>query len=189
MKKITLILLAMLSFSLQGWSQMSQEEMMAAWSASMTPNENHKFLEKLSGDWDYTMKWYMSAEAEPDVSEGKTISRMIMGGRYLEEQNFGTAMGMPFEGRMIMAYDNNSSLFRSTWIDNLGTGIVHGEGTLKGKTLTFTNQAIGLDGNTESSKMTITLKSETEHEVKMFMTGPDAKEFTSMEIFAKKRPG
>ena len=45
-------------------------------------------------------------------------------------------MGMPFQGMSTMAYDNGKKTFMSTWIDNMGTGILETEGTYDAGTKT-----------------------------------------------------
>ena len=47
-----------------------------------------------------------------------------MGGRYQEGTYSGDMFGMPFEGRGMVAYDNATEEFVSTWIDNMGTGMM-----------------------------------------------------------------
>ena len=51
-----------------------------------------------------------------------------MGGRYLVSTTKGEMMGMPFEGMSIMGFDNAKKVYTSTWIDNMGTGIMMSEG-------------------------------------------------------------
>ena len=53
-----------------------------------------------------------------------------LGGRYVIGKFAGTMMGQPFEGMSTMGYDNAKKMFTSTWVDNMGTGIVHYDGHL-----------------------------------------------------------
>src|SRR5688572_7867388 len=95
---------------------------MEAWLKASTPGEQHKLLSQLTGNWDHTVKWWMSADGQPEVSKGRTVNGMIMGGRYLKQSATGTSMGQPFEGMGISGYDNTKEQFTSMWIDNMGTG-------------------------------------------------------------------
>ena len=61
--------------------------MMAKWAEYATPGEGHARLAKLAGNWDYTMKWWMSPDAQPEESSGTMSAQMTMDGRYLVEGN------------------------------------------------------------------------------------------------------
>ena len=52
-----------------------------------------------------------------------------MGGRYVEHTWKGKMMDMPFEGRGTEAYDNVAKQYVNSWVDNMGTGIIHQTGT------------------------------------------------------------
>jgi hypothetical protein len=49
--------------------------------------------------------------------------------RFQEIKHTGTFNGMPFEGYGLVGYDNARKVFQSTWIDNMGSGIMNLEGT------------------------------------------------------------
>jgi hypothetical protein len=95
-----------------------------AWMEYMTPGKYHEMMAKSVGEWKTVTKWWMDPSAEPVVTEGTAVNEMIMGGRYLKSTQSGSMMGQPFEGFMIEAYDNAKKGFVSTWIDNMGTGIM-----------------------------------------------------------------
>lgn len=103
--------------------------MMAAYEKAMTPGEHHARLAQLEGTWAMTVSQWMQPGAEPTVTTATSTSRMIMGGRYLQDTVEGTAMGMPFSGTGWTGYDNVDQQYEATWIDNFGTGIYtyHGQ--------------------------------------------------------------
>ena len=50
---------------------------------------------------------------------------MIMNGLYQESNHTGDMMGIRcFTARVVVAYDNHRKEFISTWIDNMGSGIM-----------------------------------------------------------------
>ena len=51
-----------------------------------------------------------------------------MDGRYQQTTTTGSFMGMPFHGMSTTGYDNAKKVFFTTWIDNMGTGLMYGEG-------------------------------------------------------------
>jgi len=111
--------------------------------------ENHKLLSSLDGNWDYTIKFWMSPDpnAKPQESKGTATRKSIMGGRYVMEDVSGK-MQMPgedgkpkdvqFKGMGMEGYDNVKKKFVASWIDNMGTGIEFSEGTYDPATKSFT---------------------------------------------------
>ena len=97
---------------------------MKAMMAYSTPGDIHKMLAKSSGDWTATVTMWMQPGASPVSSAASCTSEMILGGRYLQSKNSGNFMGQPFEGVGLTGYDNAKKMFVSTWIDNMGTGIM-----------------------------------------------------------------
>jgi len=103
-------------------------------------NENHKLLSDLNGNWNYTIKLWISPDpnAKPEESKGSATRKSIMGGRYvmmdvtgkmqMPDEN-GKMKDMQFKGMAIEGYDNVKKKFVSSWIDNMGTGIANSEAT------------------------------------------------------------
>lgn len=113
---------------------------MAAMMASMTPGAEHEMLASMAGTWTFTMKFWMDPDAEPEVSSGTAERSMVFGGRVLEERVTSQAMGMPFEGVGHTGYDNVTGEWWSTWMDNMGTGVMLLKGTVDEQTHTATWQ-------------------------------------------------
>jgi hypothetical protein len=110
-------------------------------------NDNHKLLGELVGSWTYKVKMWMDPAAPPLESKGTATRRAEMGGRYFVAEtsgNFpmpgpdGKMKDFDFKGRSTEAYDNAKKKFVSSWIDNMGTGIMLSEGTYDASTKTFT---------------------------------------------------
>ncbi|MGH7543993.1 MAG: DUF1579 domain-containing protein [Gemmatimonadota bacterium] len=167
------------------------QEMMAKWAEYATPGEAHEWLAKHAGNWDYTMKWWMAPDAEPEESSGTMSASMTMDGRFLVESWEGTAMGQPFQGQGITGYDNFNQEYVSTWIDNMGTGIMTSTGTYDPAqnalvtTGTFDDIMTG-----EKDKMmrgTSKFLDDNTLHVEMYVPGPDGQEFKTGEIHAVRK--
>jgi hypothetical protein len=105
---------------------------------AMSPGEEHARLAKaLVGDWTVRGKFYFSEPATE--TDGTATFKAIMGGRYVQQDFATNLMGKPFEGRGVMGHDNTTKQYQSSWIDNMGTGMMNsvGEETEKGKSWTF----------------------------------------------------
>jgi hypothetical protein len=165
-------------------SEHDHDAMMEKWKEFSTPNENHKVLDTLVGDWDYTIKWWMSPDAKPEESEGTSEIKSIMGGRFIEQAVQGTSMGQPFEGMGIMGYDNEKKQYQSVWIDNMGTGIMTGSGNYDPNTKTLTDQGtFSCPAEGQKSYRGVTkIKDKDNFTYEWYMTGPGGKEFRAMEI-------
>jgi hypothetical protein len=171
---------------------MSPEEkaMMEKWSAFAAPGEEHKVLARREGSWTMHVTMWMAPGAPPQVSDGTSEARMILGGRYLEDTTKSTFNGMPFEGRGLTGFDNARKKFVFTWIDNMATGIMTGEGTYNPKTKTYTSVAKSTDpmtGKTKTVRGTDTTIDDDTWKSAMYDKTPDGKEFKTMEIVYKRK--
>ena len=131
-------------------AQPNDAEMMKQMMELSTPNENHKLLGQLAGNWNYTVQMWMAPGAPPQKSTGKGVTKAIMGGRYYLTNATGK-MKMPgpdgkmqsitFKGMGIDGYDNVHKNFVSSWVDNMGTGILMSTGTYDPASKAFTYTA------------------------------------------------
>ena len=105
-----------------------------------TPGVPHKLLARMAGTW--SMKGNCRMEPGGDWIEHTGISeqRMVLGGRFLQQDFKGDMLGTPFTGIGYTGYDNHRGKYVSTWLDSFGTGIYHFEGTgsSDGSTITQT---------------------------------------------------
>jgi hypothetical protein len=165
-------------------SEHDHDAMMEKLKEFATPNENHKVLGTLVGNWDNTVKSWMSPDAKPEESKGTSEIDWIMGGRFVEQEVKGTFMGQPFEGIGIIGYDNEKKQYQSIWIDNMGTGITTGSGNYDPSTKTLTDQGtFSCPAEGQKSYRGVTkIIDQDNFTYEMFMAGPDGKEFRAMEI-------
>lgn len=169
----------------------SEEELMAKMKEYATPNENHKALEAFVGSWDYSLKMWKSPDKEPEVSSGSSEAKWILDGRFVEQTATGTAHGMPFEGRGILGYDNAKKEFISSWIDNMGTGMMLTTGTYDAATKTFTEKGSMVCPvmGQMSFRSEIKIVDDNTHTYEMYMTTPDGGEAKALEItYTRKAP-
>lgn len=184
MKKILIAVLIVLAGSGISIINAQTAEEMKAWSDYMTPGEVHKMLAKCDGEWNTDITMWMDPSGEPQKNTGTTVNKMIMGGRYQVSNHTGMMMGMPFEGMNLLGYDNVKKVFVSTWIDNMGTGMMIMEGpwdeatksaTLRGK------QVDPLTGKDMDVKEVFQMIDDNTQKFEMYMT-KDGNEMKVMEI-------
>jgi hypothetical protein len=107
-----------------------------------TPGDPHKLLARMAGSWNTRTKCWMDPSQSPMESTGASQQRMILGGRFLQQDFAGEMMGSPFSGIGQAGYDNHTRKYVSTWMDSMGTGIHFFEGTAgaDGRTITQTSR-------------------------------------------------
>lgn len=109
--------------------QPNMQEMMARWEAAMTPGEPHAFLAQGVGEWETTIKsWMGGPDAPPTESKGKATCKMILGGRFLQEELTAELMGQPVEMITLSGYDNFKGKYVFSHVDSMGTAMLHAEG-------------------------------------------------------------
>jgi len=189
MKKIIFALLVFALILASGSSVYSQDESMQKWMEYMTPGEMHKMLEKHTGSWNAKTTFWMAPGTEPMTSDATMTNEMILGGRYLQSKYKGDMMGMPFEGMSIEAYDNGTKMFYSTWIDNMGTGLMYmtGKWNEATKQIEYTGSMYDPSkGASVNIRQVISVNDDGSSKMEMFGPGPDGKEFKTMEVTATR---
>jgi len=102
--------------------------------AFATPNENHEFLARLTGEWD------TSSSVLGLPNEGGVASfSMILGNRFVNGDVRGTFANVPYVGRVTIGYDNYKHKFVASFLNDLGTSMLYAEGMLdtSGNTLSL----------------------------------------------------
>jgi hypothetical protein len=159
-----------------------------AWASYMAPGDAHKMLAKADGKWDAEITFYMGADTS--VNKAVCETEMILGGRYQKSEYEGNVDGMPFEGINTLAFDNSRKVYISTWIDNMGTGLMYLEGTFDDKTMTMNLKGKATDVTTGKDIMmreTVKIIDEKTQQMDMYDTKDGQPEVKTMSILLKKR--
>ena len=164
---------------------MDEKAMMDMMMKLATPGPGHKKLDFMVGTWNAKTTMWMDPSKPPEVSEGVSVHKWVLGGRYLEQSFEGTFQGQPFTGRGYTGYDNYKKKYNSTWMDTLGTAIMISSGSFDtaGKVLTSTGKMDDPSvGKATPFREKMTIVSPDEILFEMYPTGPDGKEYRMMEI-------
>jgi len=162
---------------------------MKAYQDFMTPGPMHKWMAKFNGTWEADITGYMDP-TKPEKSKATNVNSTIMNGLYQVGDYTGNMMGMPFQGHSIMGYDNAKKMFVSTWIDNMGSGMIFMTGTYDdaAKTLTLKGkQTDPMTGKDSEIREVMQITDDNNYTLKMYGTGPDGKEMIFMEGAFKRK--
>ena len=159
--------------------------------AAMSPGPEHQRLARMVGDWTFTNKMWMDPSAPPAEGSGTMHAEMILGGRYVHAVWKGNFMGMPFEGHATEGYDNLTKKVVSSWVDNMGTGIMYSTGTCEqnGKVCTTTSNEMldPMTGKMTSFRSVVTWTGDNSFKMEMFMKPAGGAETKSMEMTVAKK--
>jgi hypothetical protein len=97
--------------------------------AADKPGKEHAHLRRLAGRWNCEVKLFENP-SKPVVTKATAFFRVLLGGRYVQQQFNGTMLGGPFQGVGTTGYDNAKKKYVST-------GIMTTEGTYDVKTQTL----------------------------------------------------
>jgi hypothetical protein len=161
------------------------------WEAYMTPGDVHKMMAKWNGTWNGEVTLWMQPGAPEQKSTSTATNKMIMNGLYQQSTHAGKMMGMPFNGISTTAYDIHRKEFVSTWIDNMGSGIMILKGPWDEATKTINLKGRMTDPGTAGEvdvRETFKIIDDNTQEMEMFVMMPDGKEFKTMNIkFTRKK--
>jgi len=193
MKRFTITICSALFFIMAQSQGVDSATMMKNWMEYMTPGKEHKMMAAWDGTWNGEVTMWMTPGQPPIQSTTVSTNKMLMDGRYQYSVHKGNMMGMPFEGNSTLAFDNAKKEFISTWIDNMGTGMMvsRGKWDEATKSLTLTGKMVdpGAGNGSEVPFREVFRVVDNDHQV-MEMYGPDpsGKEFKTMEIkFTRKK--
>lgn len=165
--------------------EQKQSKEMQAWMTYMTPGKMHEMMAKSAGLWSEDVTMWMAPDSPPMKSTSTAMNKMIMGNRYLQGMHRGIFNGMPFEGISVIGYDNAKNVFVSSWIDNMGTGMLYAEGKWNetSKSIEFTgNEVDPMTGKEMKVREVMKFIDDNSQSMEMYMTPVAGKEYKSMEI-------
>jgi len=150
-----------------------------------TPGEAHRKLDALVGDWVAKNTIWMDPSKPPEVTEGTSVHRWVLGQRFVGQHYDGKLFGQPFSGMGFTGYDNYRKKYISIWMDTSTTTIMNMSGSFDaaGKVLTTTGEMDDFTtGKAVTLRETTTIVNKDEILFEMFALGPSGKEYKMMEI-------
>jgi hypothetical protein len=165
--------------------------MMAAMRERAKPGAPHALLASLAGTWTTSTRAWMEPGATPMVGTGTCEQRMILGGRFLQQEYSGEMMGVAFTGINILGYDNTSGKFVSIWIDTMNTGIFYfeGSGEADGETITQQSSYDDPDRGPTTWRSVTRLVDDNTLQYEMYLTPKGGREEKASEMRLVRKSG
>ncbi len=163
---------------------MDPQAMMEVYTKLAAPGEQHKQLASLAGSWTTKTKEWMEPNKSPTESTGSAEMKMLLDGRFLQQELTGQMMGQPFSGIEITAYDNLLKKYVTSWMSTMGTGIFMMEGTASpdGKTITLKGRHAEPGGGYMKHRAIWKIVDNNTQTFDMYGTHPGGKEWKMMEM-------
>ncbi|MGZ8183606.1 MAG: DUF1579 domain-containing protein [Methylobacter sp.] len=163
---------------------MDPQAMMEVYTKLAAPGEQHKQLASLAGSWTTKTKEWMEPNKPPVESTGSAEMKILLDGRFLQQELTGQMMGQPFSGIEITAYDNLLKRYVTSWMSTMGTGIFTMEGTAStdGKTITLKGQHAEPGGGYMKHRAIWKIVDSNTQTFDMYGAHPGEKEWKMMEM-------
>jgi hypothetical protein len=191
MKKIILVLCAIIIAGTFFESKAQSPEDMKKWMDYMTPSDVHKEMAKWDGEWTEDIQMWMAPGAPPQSMQATCVNKMVLGGRYQESKTTGNFMGMPFEGISRTGWDNARKVLVNTWVDNMGTGMIYMEGSWNEATKSAEFKGKSTDpmtGKLTDIRQVMKIVDDNTQVMEQYSTPAGGKEYKSLEIkFTRKK--
>lgn len=164
--------------------------MMEAYIAAGEINEHHRMMAGWVGTWDLEGKGWIAPGAPPTSFGGTAERSLIHGGRVLVENITSEFAGQPFEGHLMMGFDNHTRRHWSVWTDSMSTAVIQSNGRCSdggercAMHADFYDPAVGRHVHAMD---VITTESATKQRLESFRFGPDGEKQKVMEIHYTKR--
>lgn len=149
------------------------------------PGEPHALLARHAGEWNVTWKMRQTPDAEWEDTKGTASIKMILGGRFMVEENHAEFMGNPWEGRLLLGFDNLAKEYVAAWCDSMGTTLTTSRGTADPVGKVITMEGMMKDPQTPDGRLFRTVTAMTDDKtmvMKMWDTGPDGTLFHNMDV-------
>lgn len=168
---------------------MDSVAMQKAWEAYATPGDMHKMLKEEVGTWNCDMTFWMEPNGKPEKYTSTADIKMLLGDKYQQTNYKGDMMGMPFEGIATIGFDNATKEFTSTWIDNMGTGmmVMKGKYDEATKSTTLNGKMVdAMTGKENDCREIFTIVDANTRKMEMYCNSGKG-EFKNMEIVMKRK--
>lgn len=152
------------------------------------PGPEHEVFKLDAGTWEATVEFIPAPGAPPMTSKGVEVNTIGCGGLCLITDFKGEAMGMPFHGHGVTAWDPARKKYHTSWTDSMSTGLAIGEVSYDpaARRTEGWMEAPDMNGKVTRLRMVLDYKGDTRMQTS-YGPGPDGKEVQNMRITYTRR--
>lgn len=155
------------------------------------PQQEHKWLEQLVGDWEAQIEAQMGS-GQPPLKAKATQSSTMLGDRWLVATSEGEMMGQPMTSVLTIGFDPAKEKYVGTFIASCGNELWTYEGRVStdGKKLALDTEGPNMmaPGSTSKYQETIELKDKDHYLFTSSIEGPDGKMVPFMTaVYTRKK--
>jgi hypothetical protein len=151
------------------------------------PGQIHQRLGELAGTWDVATRYVIGDKEH----EGKATceAKMILGGRFLQQDYSSIFQGHPFHVLQLWGYDNARKKSIEIMMDTMGTGVMHNEGTVSddGKVITNSGESHDPTGKPYKLRTVTTIVDRDNFVIEWFGTEEGGKEAKTVTLTHKRK--
>jgi hypothetical protein len=178
----------------------SPEEMQKYMEAATPGPEHERLRQHFEGTWNVKVTFQHAPGGPEDTSTGTSTDHMVLDGRFVHtsfkgSMNMpgpdGNEMTMPFEGLGYTGFDKVTKKYTSSWMDTMGTGVMHMTGAWDEATKSYTYTGSYEDPvkGTVKMRQVIRIEGPDRHIMDFYTPGDDGKEWKSMTITYTRAAG
>ncbi len=148
-------------------------------------SEKHQLLAPMEGEWKAIIKMFSPDGKIISEPSGKMNSKMILGGRFLEQNFNGEVVnGQSFNGRGFFGYNDVAKIWQSCWIDDASTQLQTATGIYQANNIEWQMaETIQLEGGGKVEKLSsIRIHSNNLHTMIMSLKDENQQPTKMMEI-------
>ena len=187
MKRSTLVFAACLVFASpafgQAHSDQKQEAAPEERSSPSMPGPEQAFLAKRAGEYTRAVKFVGQPGVNAAASTGSAKISVILGGRFIQEENNDTVFGRPVSGMRLYGYNNITKQYEAIWTYTMSTAILMLTGASNdgGKTIDYAGTTQTHEGSKISLYARVRQVDDDQFVVTLSIPGPDGKEAAFQE--------
>jgi hypothetical protein len=153
------------------------------------PGPEHDVFKMDVGTWDAVVEVTPAPGAPAMKSKGVEVNTIGCGGLCIITDFKGEAMGAPFHGHGVMAWDPAKKKYVGSWTDSMSAGLALSESTYDPATKKWTGWMEGADmtGKVTKTRSVVEWRGASTRVFTMYGPGPDGKEMEGMKITYTKR--
>lgn len=147
------------------------------------PGPEHAWLARMEGRWAVESKFRMSPEMPWSEYSAVETVETVAGGFWILSTQTADFEGMPYEGRLLLGYDQLKGKYSGAWIDSFGSWMTPLEGERHAGSDTLATRCLMLDGMKgvfEEVHMTTRIVDDNRIEFEMHKPAPEGGRYLAM---------